>query len=125
MYLVCASDEHRTRAKTWAKLSGTLPTHSPHILHIVLAGTPAEAITLDDVHPVLHYLGITETEFTVWEVVNAKKQISQGKAPGEPEILKRCDIDDRGISLLIDSRQPNKQSAIKSYTPKNRSMSVI
>jgi len=54
----------------------------------------------------------------VWEVLNAKKQISQGKAPGEPEILKRCDIDDRGISLLIDSRQPNKQSATKSYTPK-------
>ena len=54
----------------------------------------------------------------MWEVLNAKKQISQGKAPGEPEILKRCDIDDRGISLLIDSRQPNKQSAIKSNTSK-------
>ena len=41
-------------------------------------------------------------------MLNAKKQISQGKAPGEPEILKRCDIDDRGISLLIDSRQLNR-----------------
>ena len=51
-------------------------------------------------------------------MLNAKNQISQGKAPGELEILKRCDIDDRGISLLIDSRQPNKQSAIKSNTSK-------
>ena len=41
-------------------------------------------------------------------MLNAKKQISLGKAPGEPEILKRCDIDDRGISLLIDSRQLNR-----------------
>lgn len=31
----------------------------------------------------------------MWEVLNAKKQISQGKAPGEPEIMKRCDIDDK------------------------------
>ena len=31
----------------------------------------------------------------MWEVVDAKKQISQRKAPGEPEILKRCDIDDK------------------------------
>ena len=61
----------------------------------------------------------------MWEVLNAKKQISQSKAPGEPEILKHCDIDDRDISLLIDSRQPNKQSAIKSNTPKNRSISAI
>ena len=87
----------------------------PHILHMVLiwsdvpvsarklgwasAGTPAEDTTLDNVHPVLHNLGITETEFTVWEVLNAKKQISQCKAPGEPEVLKRCDIDDRRYRL--------------------------
>ena len=31
----------------------------------------------------------------MWEVLDAKKQISQRKAPGEPEILKRCDIDDK------------------------------
>ena len=28
-------------------------------------------------------------------MLNAKKQISQGKAPGDPEILKRFDIDDK------------------------------
>ena len=45
-----------------------------------------------------HNLGIVDTKFTIDEVQDAKKQLSEGKAPGDdgimPEILKCCDIDD-------------------------------
>ena len=63
-----------------------------------LLGTPAEDTTLADVQPVLLNLRIIETEFAMQEALDATKQISEGKSPGEygimPEILKRCDIDE-------------------------------
>lgn len=83
----------------------------------IFSWSPAEDTTLDNVHPVLHNLEITETEFTVlWEVLNVKKQISQGKAPEEPEILKCCD--NREIllvfanKLLMNGEKPDQSPSL-------------
>ena len=71
---------------------------------------------LKDVQTVLHNLGIVDTEFTIDEVQDAKKRLSEGKAPGEdgiiPDILKRCDIEDILLhfanKLLINRKKPDQ-----------------
>ena len=81
-----------------------------------ILGTPSEETMLKDVQPVLLNLGIVDTEFTIDEVQDAKKRLSEGKAAGEdgimPEILKRCDIDDILLhfanKLLINREKPDQ-----------------
>ena len=71
-----------------------------------LLGTPVASETPLDIETVFENLGINEGEFTIEEVKEAKKQMREGKAPGEdgimPEVLKRVDIDD--ILLKFDNK---------------------
>ena len=90
-----------------------------------LLGTPAiETTDTAPIQPVLHDLNIKDTEFTIEEVEDAKKQIKEGKAPGEdgimPEVLKRCNIDDIILlfanKLLMEGQKPD-QFSILNITP--------
>ena len=85
-----------------------------------LLGTPSEETMLKDVQSVLHNLGIMDTEFTIDEVQDSKKQLSDGKASGEDgimaKILKRCDIDDILLhfanKLLINREKPDQLTTL-------------
>ena len=63
-----------------------------------LLGTPDDSEPPAGIEPVFENLGINTQPFTLQEVREAKKQLREGKAPGEdgimPEVLKRVDIDD-------------------------------
>jgi len=63
-----------------------------------LLGTPDDSEPPAGIEPVFENLGINAQPFTLQEVREAKKQLREGKAPGEdgimPEVLKRVDIDD-------------------------------
>ena len=58
------------------------------------------------------------------EVEDAKKQIKEGKAPGEdgifPEVLKRCNIDDTillfAYKLLMEGQKPDQFSVLNIIT---------
>ena len=63
-----------------------------------MLGTPDVSEPPADIEPVFENLDINVQPFTLQEVREAKKQLREGKAPGEdgimPEVLKRVDIDD-------------------------------
>ena len=89
------------KAAAVGKLKGKSPEErsSTWFNHFkTLIGTPDSSPPPEDIEPLFANLDIIDTEFTIDEVRTAKKQIREGKAPGEdgimPETLKRIDIDE-------------------------------
>ena len=107
------------KARASGKLKGKSPeertkqwfTHFEKLL-----GSQEESETSTDIEPVLQNLSINSQPFTLQEVTEAKKQLREGKAPGEdgimPELLKRLDIDDILLNfsnkVLVDHDLPDQ-----------------
>ena len=89
-----------------------------------LLGTPDNSEPIANIEPVFENLNINQQPFTLQEVREAKKQLREGKAPGEdgimPEVLKRVDIDDILLKfsnkLLVENDLPD-QLAIMNLIP--------
>lgn len=89
-----------------------------------LLGTPDNSEPPPDIQPVFENLNINAEPFTLPEVAEAKKQLREGKAPGEdgimPEVLKRVDIDDILLKfsnkMLVDHDLPD-QLAVMNIIP--------
>ena len=90
-----------------------------------LLGTPSDDTSdTTEIRTVLKDLEIDDSEFTKEEYEKAKKQVKEGKAPGEdnlmPEVVKRCDIDDILLlfsnKILMEGRKPD-QLSILDITP--------
>ena len=89
-----------------------------------LLGTPDNSEPIANIDPVFENLDINQQPFTLQEVREAKKQLREGKAPGEdgimPEVLKRIDIDDILLKfsnkLLVENDLPD-QLAVMNIIP--------
>ena len=89
-----------------------------------LLGTPDTSEPPADIQPLFENLNISAEPFTLLEVAEAKKQLREGKAPGEdgimPEVLKRADIDDILLQfsnmMLMDHDLPD-QLAVMNIIP--------
>ena len=86
-----------------------------------LLGTPATAAqSTQNIQQIYSDLSISDTEFTLDEIREAKKQIKEGKAPGEdgimPETLKRIDCDEILLKFsnksLIENQAPEQLSTL-------------
>ena len=85
-----------------------------------LLGTPDTSSPPQPISPLFGDVNIIDTEFTLSEIREAKKQISEGKAAGEdgimPETLKRADVDETLLmfsnKLLIEKQAPEHFSTL-------------
>lgn len=76
------------------------------------------------IETILTNVNISDTEFILEEVIEARKQVKEGKAPGEdsimPDVLKRINIDDIILKfsnkVLLDGDLPVLFS-IPQYSP--------
>ena len=61
-----------------------------------LLGSSDKCPQTDKIEPVLPHVKILDSAFSIEEVIEARKQVNEGKAPGEdgimPEVLKRINI---------------------------------
>ena len=98
-----------------------------------LLGTPDDRPPSTEIKTILHNVDIYDGEFTLQEVIEAKKQIREGKAPGEdgimPEVIKRIDIDDIVLKfsnkLLMEGKKPDHFSTLNIIPiPKSGDLSV-
>ena len=95
------------KPSTTGKLKGDSPEERIWYDHFKnLLGTPDNCPPINDIEPLHTNLNIKDTEFTIEEIREAKKQIREGKAPGEdgimPETIKRAEVDN--ILLKISNR---------------------
>ena len=84
-----------------------------------LLGSPVEQVDPTTIQPVLHNVDIDDSNFTLDEVIKARKQIKEGTAPGEdvimPEVLIRINIDDIILKFgnkLLEGQKPDKFSIL-------------
>ena len=103
-------------------------THFKNLLGVSL-NSPAEDT---EVKPLFDNIHIVDTEFTLEEYKVAKKQLKEGKAPGEDgitaEVFKRCDIDDIVLKFankfLMKHQKPDQWSTLNIITvPKKGDLS--
>ena len=101
------------KPSTTGKLKGKSPEERKQLWlkHFKnLLGNPDTSPPPEDIPQIFSNLYILDTEFTLNEIREAKKQIKEGKAPGEdgimPATLKRIDVDEILLKfsnkLLID-----------------------
>ena len=55
-----------------------------------LLGTADQCPSIGEIEPILPNINIVDTAFSLAEVVAARKQVREGKAPGEDGIIQRC-----------------------------------
>ena len=86
-----------------------------------------------EIEPVLPHVEVADTAFVLEEVVVAKKQVKEGKSPGEddimPEVLKRINIDDIILDfsnkVLLENKTPEQFSTLNILPiPKSGDLSV-
>ena len=108
---------------TTGKLKGNSPDERKQLWYKhfkTLLGTPDTSQQRDDIEQVFSNPGIIDTEFTLSEIKEAKKQICEGKAPGDdgimPETIKRIDTDEILLKfsnkLLVDGLAPEQLSTL-------------
>ena len=111
------------RAPALGKLKGKSPEERKQLWfdHFKkLLGTPDTTSPPQPITPLFEDINIIDTEFTLSEIREAKKQISEGKAAGEdgimPETLKRADVDQLLLmfsnKLLIEKQAPEHFSTL-------------
>ena len=86
-----------------------------------------------EIEPVFPHVKIADTAFVLEEVVAARKQVREGKMPGEndimPEVLKRINIDDIILDfsnkVLLENKTPEQFSTLNILPiPKSGDLSV-
>ena len=99
----------------------------------LLGSTATPNSSTHSFHQTFSNLNIPDDAFNIDELRTAKKQIREGKAPGEdgimPEVIKRCDIDDIILKfsnkLLIDGVKPDTFTTLNiTPIPKSGDLSV-
>ena len=98
-----------------------------------LLGTADQCPPFGEIDTILHNVIIPDSAFSLAEVEEARKQVREGKAPGEdgimPEVLKRINIDDIILSfsnkLLLDNETPEQFSTLNILPiPKSGDLSI-
>ena len=118
------------------KLKGKSPEERKSQWHKhfhTLLGTADQCPPIGDIETILPNVNIVDTAFSLAEVVAARKQVREGKAPGEdgimPEVLKRINIDDIILDfsnkVLLDNVSPEQFSTLNILPiPKSGDLSV-
>ena len=85
-----------------------------------LLGSADSSPPSSDINEIIPQGKIADTAFSLEEVVEARKQVKEGKAPGVdgimPEVLKRINIDDIILSfsnkVLLENQTPEQFSTL-------------
>ena len=101
-----------------------------HFLNLL--GTPDISPPVDEI-PIIHQdTNILDGEFSLEELKEAKKQLRDGKAPGEdgimPELLRRVDLDDIILKIsnkfYMDNQIPEQLGILNLVLYQNQETSV-
>ena len=85
----------------------------------ILLGTPDNSPPPAQIKKIFQNLNICDSKFTLEEVVEVRKKVREGKAPGEddmPEVIQRINIDDLILlfanNILMEGKKPDQFSVL-------------